>query len=71
MIHPFVPYTYTVDGFRKVISMATASVSTELLVLIGIFVVSTILTIVYFQVKNKEDKHLIPGAFEAVNEVEH
>ena len=71
IIHPFVPYTYTVNGFRKVISMATASVSTELLVLIGIFVVSTILTIVYFQVKNKEDKHLIPGAFEAVNEVEH
>lgn len=71
IIHPFVPYTYTVNGFRKVISMATASVSTELLVLIGIFVVCSILTVVYFQVKNKEDKHLIPGAFEAVNEVEH
>lgn len=64
MIHPFVPYTYSVNGFRKVISMTQASLNTEILVLVGIVVVCSLLTILYFQYKNKEDKHLIPEAFE-------
>ncbi|WP_028042691.1 YhgE/Pip domain-containing protein [Candidatus Stoquefichus massiliensis] len=67
-IHAFMPYTYSVNGFRKVISMATASLTTEIWVFVGIFIVCSALTIVYFQVKNKEDKHLIPQAFENVNE---
>ena len=69
-IHYLVPYTYSVDGFRKVISMATASLSTEIWVFIGIFIVCSILTICYYQFKNKEDKHIIPQAFEKVNEEE-
>lgn len=67
-IHAFMPYTYSVNGFRKVISMATATLTTEIWVFIGIFIVCSALTIVYFQVKNKEDKHFIPQAFENVNE---
>lgn len=67
-IHYFVPYTYSVDGFRKVISMANASLTTEIWVFVGIFVVCSILTICYYQFKHKEDKHIIPQAFEKVNE---
>ena len=67
-IHNFVPYTYSVDGFRKVISMASASLTTEVLVFIGIFVVCSVLTICYYQFKNKEDKHLVNEVFEKVNE---
>lgn len=67
-IHSFVPYTYSVDGFRKVISMASATLTTELCVFIGIFVICTLLTILYYQYKNKEDRHIIPQAFEKVNE---
>lgn len=67
-IHNFVPYTYSVNGFRKVISMATASISTEIWVFVGIFIVCSLLTICYYQFKNKEDKHIIPQSFEKVNE---
>ena len=63
-IHPFVPYTYSVDGFRKVISMPNASLNTEFIVFISIIVVCSLLTILYFHFKNKEDKHIIPQAFE-------
>lgn len=67
-IHNLVPYTYSVNGFRKVISMANASLTTEVWVFVGIFAVCTALTICYYQFKNKEDKHLIPEVFEKVNE---
>lgn len=68
MIHPFVPYTYSVNGFRKVISMANASIYTEIIIFIAILVVCSILTILYYRFKNKSDQHLIPEAFEKVNE---
>lgn len=66
-IHKFVPYTYSVDGFRKTISMTAPSLSVEFAVFVGIIVVCSILTIVYFKYKNKEDKHVIPQMFEEVN----
>lgn len=68
MIHPFVPYTYSVDGFRKTISMTSPSLSGEIWIFVAIIIVCSILTIVYYQYKNKEDKHMIPQAFEKVNE---
>ena len=68
IIHPFVPYTYSVDGFRKVISMTSPSLTMEIGVFVGIFIICSILTIVYYQYKNKNDKHLIPQNFEKVNE---
>lgn len=63
-IHAFVPYTYSVDGFRKVISMANASLSTEVTVFVGILIVCSALTILYYQVKKNQNQHLIPQAFE-------
>lgn len=66
-IHKFVPYTYSVDGFRKTISMTAPSISVEIAVFAGILIVCSLLTVVYFKVKNKEDKHAIPQMFEEVN----
>lgn len=66
-IHKFVPYTYSVDGFRKTISMTAPSISVEIAVLAGILIVCSLLTVVYFKYKNKEDKHAIPQMFEEVN----
>lgn len=63
-IHYFVPYTYSVDGFRKVISMTNANISTEACVFIGILVISSVLTIVYYTVKKNKTEHIIPQAFE-------
>ena len=67
VIHNFVPYTYSVNGFRKAISMTNPSLSVEIMVFIGIFIICSLLTVLYFKVKNKEDKHLIPQMFEEVN----
>ena len=33
----------------------------------GILIVCSLLTVVYFKYKNKEDKHAIPQMFEEVN----
>lgn len=66
-IHKFVPYTYSVDGFRKTISMTAPSISVEIAVFVGILIVCSLLTVVYFKYKNKEDKHAIPQMFEEVN----
>lgn len=66
-IHKFVPYTYSVDGFRKTISMTAPSISVEIAVFTGILIVCSLLTVVYFKYKNKEDKHAIPQMFEEVN----
>ena len=67
VIHKFVPYTYSVDGFRKVISMTNPSLSAEIAVFVGIIVVCSVLTVVYFKFKNKENKHVFPQVFEEVN----
>ena len=66
-IHKFVPYTYSVDGFRKTISMTAPSISVEIAVFAGILIVCSLLTVVYFKYKNKEDTHAIPQMFEEVN----
>lgn len=66
-IHKFVPYTYSVDGFRKTISMTAPPISVEIAVFAGILIVCSLLTVVYFKYKNKEDKHAIPQMFEEVN----
>lgn len=68
MIHPFVPYTYSVDGFRKTISITSPSLNKEIWIFVAIIIVCSILTIAYYQYKNKEDKHMVPQAFEKVNE---
>lgn len=47
--------------------MTAPSLSVEFAVFAGILIVCSILTIVYFKYKNKEDKHVIPQMFEEVN----
>lgn len=68
LIHPFVPYTYSVNGFRKVISMTNMSITNEMMIFIGILIICSFLTILYYRFKNKKDQHLIPQAFEKVND---
>ncbi|WP_281518390.1 YhgE/Pip domain-containing protein [Thomasclavelia cocleata] len=67
-IHPFIPFTYSVDGFRKVISMQNVSVSNEIIVFIGIIVICSILTILVYNHRIKKPTPIIPQAFENVNE---
>ena len=67
-IHPFVPFTYSVDGFRKVISMPNVSISSEIIVFIGIIIICSLLTILVYNHRIKKPTPLIPQAFENVNE---
>lgn len=67
-IHPFVPFTYSVDGFRKVISMPNVSISSEIIVFIGIIIICSLLTILVYNRRIKKPTPLIPQAFENVNE---
>lgn len=67
-IHPFVPFTYSVDGFRKVISMPDVSISSEIIVFIGIIIICSLLTILVYNHRIKKPTPLIPQAFENVNE---
>lgn len=67
-IHPFMPFTYSVDGFRKVISMTNVSLNTEILVFVGVIVVCSLLTILAYNHRIKKPTPLIPQAFENVNE---
>ncbi|MEG0591815.1 MAG: YhgE/Pip domain-containing protein [Coprobacillus sp.] len=64
IIHPFVPFTYSVNGFRKVISQTTASINQELFIFIGIIIVCSILTIIFYNYRIKKPTPLIPQAFE-------
>lgn len=67
-IHPFLPFSYSVDGFRKVISMPNISIVNEIVVFAGIIVICSLLTILAYQHRIKKPTPLIPQAFENVNE---
>lgn len=67
-LHPFVPFTYSVDGFRKVISMNNISIHTEIMVFAGIIIICSLLAIIAYQHRIKKPTPLIPQAFENVNE---
>ena len=67
-IHNLVPFTYSVDGFRKVISIANASITTEICVFAGIIIVCSLLTSIVYNYRVKKPTPLIPQAFENVNE---
>jgi putative membrane protein len=51
-IHKFMPFTYTVDAFRSTICDG-ASISTEISVLMGIFVVFLVLNLIAMELKAK------------------
>lgn len=67
-IHPFMPFTYSVDGFRKVISMSNVSLNTEIIVFVGIIIICSLLTILVYNHRIKKPTPLIPQAFENINE---
>lgn len=63
-IHPYLPFTYSVNGFRKVISDTSASILPELLFFVVLLVVCSVITIVIYQKRVKKPTPWIPQAFE-------
>ncbi|MFR1756422.1 MAG: YhgE/Pip family protein [Thomasclavelia spiroformis] len=68
IIHPFMPFTYSVNGFRKVLSMPNVSVNYEIMIFVGIIVVCSLLTVLIYNHRIKKPTLLIPQAFENVND---
>lgn len=63
VLHPFVPFTYSVNGFRLVIANATAVPTTEILFFVGLLVVSVLLTYVIVRHRSKTHKVFLPEVF--------
>ena len=63
VLHPFVPFTYSVNGFRSVIANATAVPTTEILFFVGLLVVSVILTYLFVRRRRKTHKLFITEVF--------
>lgn len=63
ILHPFVPFTYSVNGFRSVIANATAVPTTEILFFIGLLVVSVLLTYLIVRHRSKTHKVFLPEVF--------
>lgn len=63
VLHPFVPFTYSVNGFRSVIANATAVPTTEILFFVGLLVVSVLLTYVIVRHRSKTHKVFLPEIF--------
>lgn len=63
VLHPFVPFTYSVNGFRSVIANATAVPTTEILFFVGLLVVSVLLTYVIVRHRSKTHKVFLPEVF--------
>lgn len=64
VLHPFVPFTYSVSGFRSVIANATAVPTTEILFFVGLLVVSVLLTYVIVRHRSKTHKVFLPEVFD-------
>ena len=63
VLHPFVPFTYSVNGFRSVIANGTAVPTTEILFFVGLLVVSVILTYLFVRRRSKTHKVFLPEVF--------
>ena len=63
VLHPFVPFTYSVNGFRSVIANATAVPTTEILFFVGLLIVSVILTYLFVRRRSKTHKVFLPEVF--------
>lgn len=63
VLHPFVPFTYSVNGFRSVIANATAVPATEILFFVGLLVVSVLLTYLIVRHRSKTHKVFLPEVF--------
>ena len=64
VLHPFVPFTYSVNGFRSVIANATAVPTTEILFFVGLLVVSVLLTYLIVRHRSKTHKVFLPEVFD-------
>lgn len=64
-IHKFLPFSYTVEAFRRTIS-GGGSIMNAVIVLTTIFVISTALTILLFQVRAKRIKKGKPILFDVL-----
>lgn len=64
VLHPFVPFTYSVNGFRSVIANATAVPTTEILFFVGLLAVSVLLTYVIVRHRSKTHKVFLPEVFD-------
>lgn len=64
VLHPFVPFTYSVNGFRSVIANATAVPTTEILFFVGLLVVSVLLTYVIVRHRSKTHKVFLREVFD-------
>lgn len=63
VLHPFVPFTYSVNGFRSVIANAIAVPTTEILFFVGLLVVSVLLTYLIVRHRSKTHKVFLPEVF--------
>lgn len=63
VLHPFVPFTYSVNGFRSVIANATAVPTTEILFFVGLLIVSVLLTYLFVRHRSKTHKVFLPEVF--------
>ncbi len=65
-IHPFVPFTYSVDGFRNVISMNDPSaIQGNITVFILMILSFAAMTILYYSYRRKHPKPILEAAFPA------
>lgn len=64
VLHPFIPFTYSVNGFRSVIANATAVPTTEIFFFVGLLVVSVILTYLFVRRRSKTHKVFLPEVFD-------
>jgi putative membrane protein len=62
-IHKYLPFSYSIDAFRSTIS-GSGSIKEPVIVLSAIFIVSTILTILIFNIRAKRIKNGKPQLFE-------
>lgn len=67
-LHKWVPFTYSVDGFRAAIATNGPSIVPETVVLFGISIVFTLLTILVFRVRTKRTKENKPFIYEWIEE---
>lgn len=63
VLHPFVPFTYSVNGFRSVIANVTAVPTTEIFFFVGLLVVSALLTYLIVRHRSKTHKVFLPEVF--------
>ncbi len=52
-IHPYLPMTYSIDAYRHAISLG-GSITSDIIVLVGIFIVSQLGLLVFFTLKTKK-----------------